>query len=146
MRKLPSLVLLVLLPLTIAAQQTQDSTPNAASSKTPTPRRLYIEQRIMRGATGSITCTNGNCNGSSVELSRNLSLQATKGFVKSCPAVTITDNREAADYVLQIDRGDSTLYAKNGDVAYISPAKFKVSNLVKDVCSYITNHESSVDR
>ena len=60
-------------------------------------------------------------------------------FMKSCPAVTVTDNREAADFVLRINGGSSTLFKQNGDVAYVSPAKFRVSNLVKDVCGYISS-------
>jgi hypothetical protein len=138
--KLLLLALIVSLPLIIGTPQGQNSSQSTSETATPAATRLYIEQRIVNGATGSITCVNGTCNGGSVALSRNLSLQATKEFVKSCPAVTITDNREAADYLLRIDRGDSTLYRRNGDVAYISPAKFKISNLVKDVCTYVRDH------
>src|SRR6266851_4123047 len=45
-----------------------------------------------------------------------------------------------ADYILRPNKGSSTLYKKNGDVVYVSHAKVKVSNLVKDVCGYIQSH------
>jgi hypothetical protein len=51
----------------------------------------------------------------------------------------VTDNREGADYVLRINGGSSTLYKQNGDVAYVSPEKFKISNLVKDVCNFVNS-------
>src|ERR1700689_1427126 len=120
----------------------QAQTP-AERPKAPTPKRLYIEQRFINGASGSTTCVNGNCNGGVVALSRNLSLEATKGFVKSCPEVTITDNKDSADYMLRIDRGDSALYRQNGDGAYISPAKNRVANLVKHVSNYIKSQQTA---
>ena len=73
--------------------------------------------------------------------SGNVSLEVTQEVIKHCPSViTVTDNREAADYILRIAAGKSTLYERNGDVAYISPAKYKVSNLAKDVCNFATSH------
>ena len=67
-------------------------------------------------------------------------MEATDGFMKRCPAVTVTSDKDAADYILRPNKGSSTLYKKNGDVAYVSHAKVKVSNLVKDVCGYIEAH------
>jgi hypothetical protein len=64
-----------------------------------------------------------------------LSSAFTPIVVKNCSAVTITDNREAADYTLR----NRTLYDRRGDVAYISPANW-LSNVVKDVCEYIRSH------
>ena len=71
---------------------------------------------------------------------RNISLEATDGFMKNCPVVTVTDDKDAADYILRPNKGSSTLYNKNGDVVYVSHAKGKVSSLVKDVCGYIQSH------
>jgi S1-C subfamily serine protease len=65
----------------------------------------------------------------------HLSSAVTPIVVKNCSAVTITDNREAADYTLR----DRTLYNRRGDVAYISPANW-LSNVVKDVCEFIQSH------
>jgi len=60
--------------------------------------------------------------------------------MKNCPVVTVTDDKDAADYILRPNKGSSTLYKKNGDVVYVSHAKVKVSSLVKDVCGYIQSH------
>ena len=48
---------------------------------------------------------------------RNVSLQVTRELMKTCHWVTVTDNRDAADYVLRISPGSSILYQQNGDVA-----------------------------
>jgi hypothetical protein len=120
----------------IFAQQTHTDTQAGGQST----KRLYIEERLKTTSGASVHCDNyGNCYGHSGSQTRNVSLETTKEFVKSCPIVTVTDNREAADYVLRINIGSSTLYKQNGDVAYVSPAKFRVTNLVKDVCNYLRN-------
>jgi hypothetical protein len=112
----------------------------AQNAPTP-PKRIYIEQYLRSGAIATVNCSSpGNCVGTGSGLERNISLEATKGFTKNCPVVTVTDNRDAADYLLKINLGSSTLYSKNGDVAYISPARVRVANLVKDVCNYVKDH------
>jgi hypothetical protein len=98
-----------------------------ASTQTA-PKKLYIEERI------ATSCSGGNCG------QRNLSLAATKEFLKSCPSVGITDNKDVADFALKIATGSSTLYSKDGDVAYISPARYRMHNLVKDVCNFVNSH------
>jgi hypothetical protein len=112
------------------------------SQTSPTAKRLYIEERIKTTTGGSVHCdTYGNCFGHSGTNSRNVSLEVTKEVMKKCPTTLIvTDNRELADYDLRISPGSSTLYRQNGDVAYVSPTKFKVSNLAKDVCTYVEAH------
>jgi len=113
----------------------------AAAPALAASRRIYIEEYLRSGAIASVNCsTPGSCVGVAGASRRNVSLEATKGFTKNCPAVTVTDNRQAADYTLRINPGSSTLYKQDGDVAYISPAKVKVSNLVKDVCDYVKAH------
>jgi hypothetical protein len=104
----------------------------------PQPKRIYIEELLKTTTGGSVHCDSyGNCFGHQGTNSRNVSLEVTKEVVKQCPAVlTVTDNHDAADYDLRISPGSSTMYRKNGDVAYISPAKFHVSNLAKDVCAF----------
>lgn len=108
--------------------------PLAAQSS----KRLYIEERVIEHAGTNVHCDDaGNCYGHSATHERNVSLEATRDFVSSCPAVAVTDNRDSADYVLRITPGASTVFAKNGDVAYVSPAKFKLGNVVKDVCKFV---------
>lgn len=108
----------------------------------PQPKRLYIEERIKTTTGNSVHCdTYGNCFGHEGTNSRNVSLEVTREVVKQCPSVlTVTDNRDVAEYDLRISPGSSTLYRQNGDVAYISPTKFRVSNLAKDVCNFAKNN------
>jgi hypothetical protein len=136
-------MVLVLIASVIARAQTptvQKPEPAKQPAAPPT-KRVFIANYVISGAVGSAhTDTSGNTYGSAGTVGRNITLEATDGFVKNCPAVTVTNDREAADYVLQPNKGSSTLYKKNGDVAFISHAKIKVSNLVKDVCAYIQTH------
>jgi hypothetical protein len=117
--------------------------PQQSEAKKPDPptKRLFIADYVINGAVGSAhTDSSGNTYGSAAAVGRNISLEATNGFMKNCPAVTVTNDRDAADYILRPNKGSSTLYKKNGDVVYVSHAKVKVSNLVKDVCGYIQSH------
>jgi hypothetical protein len=117
--------------------------PQKSEAKKPDlpTKRLFIADYVINGAVGSgHTDSSGNTYGSAAAVGRNISLEATNGFMKNCPAVTVTNDRDAADYILRPNKGSSTLYKKNGDVVYVSHAKVKVSNLVKDVCGYIQSH------
>jgi hypothetical protein len=122
----------------------------SAFAQTPAPKpepdshpakRIFIEPYTIGGAVGSAhSDAYGNTYGSASSTGRNISAEATEGFMKNCPAVTVTNDRDAADYVLKPNKGSSTLYQKNGDAVYVSHAKMKVSNLVKDVCGFIKEH------
>lgn len=115
--------------------------PQKSETKRPASKRLFIADYVINGAVGSAhTDSSGNTYGSATAVGRNISLEATRGFMKNCPVVTVTNDSNAADYVLRPNKGSSTLYKKNGDVVYVSPAKVKVSNLVKDVCGCIQTH------
>lgn len=122
--------------------QTSQTPPETAKkAEAPPTKRLFIADYVISGAVGSAhSDAYGNTYGSATAVGRNISLEATDGFIKKCPAVTVTNDSSAADYVLRPNKGSSTLYKKNGDVAYVSHAKVRVSNLVKDVCSYIESH------
>jgi hypothetical protein len=108
----------------------------------PQPKRLYIEERIKTNTGSSVHCdTYGNCFGHSGTNTRNVSLETTREVMKRCPTVlTVTDNHEAADFDLRISPGSSTLYRQNGDVAYVSPTKYRVANLAKDVCAFVQSN------
>jgi hypothetical protein len=133
-RPLPFLVVLSLFVSVCASLGSpQKSEANA--------KRLFIADYVINGAVGSAhTDSSGNTYGSAAAVGRNISLEATNGFMKNCPAVTVTNDSAGADYILRPNKGSSTLYRKNGDVVYVSHAKVKVSNLVKDVCGYIQSH------
>jgi|ERR1700730_8158192 len=118
----------------------QTPTPKTDADK-PVTKGIFIADYVISGAVGSAhSDAYGNTYGSAAAVGRNISLEATNKFIKSCPAVTVTSDRDGADYVLKPNEGSSTLYKKNGDVVFVSHAKVKVSNLVKDVCEYIQAH------
>lgn len=141
-----SLLFSLFFALTILAQSPAASqSPTEPTKQTQPPptsptKRLFIADYSINGVVGSAQTTNGSTYGSAAVVGRNISLEATDGFTKNCPAVTVTSDKDAADYILRPNKGSSTLYKKNGDVAYVSHAKVKVSNLVKDVCAYIRAH------
>ena len=60
-------------------------------------------------------------------------------FAKTCPTVHFTQDRAAADLILQTQRGSSVLSDAKGTVLYVSPAK-TLKNMTKDVCGYISSH------
>ncbi len=111
----------------------------AQTAETHQPKRLYIEERVRQVTGSSVHCDSyGNCYGHQGTNTRNVSLEVTREVMRRCPEVlTVTDNREAADFDLRISPGSSTLYRQNGDVAYVSPTRFRVSNLAKDVCNFV---------
>ncbi len=138
--RLTSSTLLLFLAVSSAAQTPAPQNSEPKKSEPPT-KRLFIADYVIKGAVGSAhTDSSGNTYGSAAGVGRNISLEATAGFMKNCPAVTVTNDHDAADYILRPNKGSSTLYKKNGDVVYVSHAKVKVSNLVKDVCGYIQSH------
>jgi hypothetical protein len=130
MPKFAALLLIALGAISSAAQ----------TAAAPQPKRLYIEERVKTTSGASVHCdTYGNCYAHGGTRTRNVSLEVTREVMKKCPgAITVTDNREAADFDLRISPGSSTLYKQNGDVAYVSPTRFKVSNLAKDVCNFVS--------
>jgi hypothetical protein len=125
-------------PLILAALLSTEPKPGVPFQSGSAGKRIFIEERVKTTTGASVHCdASGNCYGSGSMRSRSVSLEVTRDLTKSCPAVTVTNNRDAADYVLRISPGSSSLFKQNGDVAYVSPARFKVSNLAKDVCGYI---------
>ena len=113
----------------------------AQTAQSPQIKRIFIEERLKAAAVGSSHCdAYGNCFGSAGTRTRNVSLELTREITKRCPTVlAVTDNHDAADYDLRNSPGSSTLYKQNGDVGYISPTRFRVSNLAKDVCNYVAS-------
>lgn len=124
-----------------AGQDAGQATASQASQLSQT-KRLYIEERLKTTTGTSVHCDNyGNCYGHEGGRTRNVSLELTRKIMEKCPSmITVTDNHEAADYDLRISPGSSTLYKQNGDVAYVSPTRFRVSNLAKDVCEFVATH------
>ncbi len=69
---------------------------------------------------------------------RDIALEMTKAIVKECPRkISITQNREDADYRLAITPGATTLYRRDGGVEQIFGVRFMVSRLAKRLCEYL---------
>ena len=111
----------------------------AKQTRSPSSKRLYVEERIKTTSGTSVHCDNyGNCYGHNTSHTRNVSLEVTREVMNHCPrTLTVTDNRDVANYVLRITPGASTLYKQDGDVAYVSPTRWKTSNLAKDLCNFV---------
>lgn len=126
----------------VASAQTPSAGAPTQAQPAPQAKRLYVEDRTKTVSGASVHCdTYGNCYGSQGTRTVNVSLEVTREIMKKCPsAVIVTDNHDAADFDLRISPGSSTLYKQNGDAVYISPTRFKVSNLAKDVCGYVESH------
>ena len=72
-----------------ASQNPTEPTKQTQPPPTPHSKRLFIADYIITGAVGSAQTTNGSTYGSAAVVGRNISLEATDGFIKSCPAVTV---------------------------------------------------------
>jgi hypothetical protein len=78
----------------------QKPTETAKQPESPPTKKLFIADYIIGGAIGSAhTDTSGNTYGTAAVVGRNITLEATDGFMKKCPAVTVTSDRDAADYM-----------------------------------------------
>lgn len=130
------------LAINVLGQSPTTQPEPAKQPDSPKTKRIFIGPYVIGGVVASTHAdSSGNAYGSAGVVGRNITMEATGEFVKHCPVVTVTNDRGAADFILQPNKGSSTLYKQNGDVVYVSPAKVKVSNLVKDVCGYIQKHQ-----
>jgi hypothetical protein len=78
-----------------------------------------------------------------VHNNRPVIAQVAAGIFKQCSsAITTTDNKPDADLSLMVSPGASTLYNKNGDVLYVSPAHTP-GNAAKDVCNFVVKNSKS---
>jgi hypothetical protein len=126
---LSTLALTIMLGSTLAAQQTT----------APGTKKLYIEQHIETSTTRFVEATDevGRYKTNDVVTTRDVSRIVTNDVMKQCPSlVSVTDNRDVADYVLHIAHRSSTLSRQDGSVAYTSKSK-KNSKLAKDVCYFM---------
>jgi hypothetical protein len=104
--------------------------------------RIYITES---GAT-EITTDN-------LQVTRNTSpqnIEVMKAFQKQCPDVTITANRDKADYVVRFDHPPSppikvvkgnkvAVFDKNDDLVFSDSSRL-LSSTVKSACSAIAKH------
>lgn len=60
-------------------------------------------------------------------------------FAKKCPSIAFTQNKADAEFILDPQQSGTILTNQKGEVLYASPA-FRLSNMVKDVCKYVSQH------
>ena len=108
----------LLLFLAVSSMAQTPALQNSEPKKPEPPtKRIFIADYVINGAVGSAhTDSSGNTYGSAAAVGRNISLEATNGFMKDCPAVTVTNDRDAADYILRPNKGSSTLYKKRAGI------------------------------
>lgn len=101
----------------------------------PTPKKVFVVDKVTQTASvqgyGSVA--------KSQEGEHHTAPVVMAEFMKHCPNVSFTENREDAEFVLKTQPGGSTLSNPKGEILYISPAK-TLGNMVKDVCAYIAAH------
>lgn len=69
---------------------------------------------------------------------RNITLELTRDLLKSCPSlVSVTENSANAEVRLAIAPKATTLYRADGDVEHIFNAKWTVSGLTREICTYL---------
>jgi hypothetical protein len=69
------------------SQNPTEPTKQTQLPPTPPAKRLFIADYIIDGLVGSAQTTNGSTYGSAAVVGKNISLEATDGFIKNCPAV-----------------------------------------------------------
>jgi hypothetical protein len=69
---------------------------------------------------------------------RNVTLELTRDLMRACPAlVSITESASAAELRLAITPGATTLYRTDGTVEHIFSARFTLSGLKREICSFL---------
>ena len=82
-------------------------------------KRLYIHEKVATVGGFGANCSYGSCSGFGSASQWDYSLLAAKAFIKRCPdTLSITGNKDAADYSLKLSVRSSILYDKNGDMVY----------------------------
>jgi hypothetical protein len=112
--------------------------PIAVAKRAVPLSRLYIEERVKTTSSLTIPCeVLAVCRGHNTRQMRSVSLEVAREVEKRCgETITVTNNRGTANYFLRIEEGASTLYQQDGDVAYVSPARWSMSNVAKDICNF----------
>lgn len=106
-----------------------------ASAQSPVPRKVYVVDKVTQIAKVQDYGTSAKAQ----EGEHHTAPVVMAEFMKHCPNVAFTENRDDAEFVLKTQQGSSVLSNPRGDILYISPAK-TLGNMVKDVCGYISSH------
>jgi hypothetical protein len=72
------------------------------------------------------------------EKKKSYSLEMARQLEQRCPsAITVTENRDTADYKLAISMPTSALYNEKGDVVHVFRTPFLNRNIAKTVCDFV---------
>lgn len=112
--------------------------------------RVFVSTSEAWQAVGGFGAANGTGGGGMAAGSSPQTVEVIDDFSKNCPAVTITSNKDNADFIVLFDRDAAAkaktqlakankiaVFKKNGDLFY-SGKTMVVSNAVKDACAAIS--------
>lgn len=72
------------------------------------------------------------------EKKKSYSLEMARQLQQRCPsAITVTENRDTADYKLAISMPTSALYNEKGDVVHVFRTPFLNKNIAQKVCDFV---------
>ena len=108
--------------------------------------RVFVTDSTSWEMSGGFGASGGTAAGSFKGGARPQTAEIMKTFGERCPEVTVTNNRERADYVVLLDHEGGKGYArkdnkvavfkKDGDMLYSGSTR-ALGNAVKDACSAI---------
>jgi hypothetical protein len=141
-------------PPPIQPQQRQEPSPTASDRSVPNDGKLrvYVADSQSWQMTGGWGAANGSGGGHESGGARPQTAEIIKTFGQRCPEVTVTNNKERANYAVILDHegGKSALARRNkiavfnreGD-AIFSDSTRSLGNSVKDACIAIKKDQAS---
>ena len=140
----------IALALTFAWAATGNAQEAASVRKTDGKVRAFISDSNSWEMSGGFGGSQGGFGGASTGGARPQTAEIIKTFGQRCPQVTVTINRDRADYVVLLDHegGKSAakrdnkiaVFGRDGDSIFSSSTR-SLGNAVKDACEAImSNH------
>jgi hypothetical protein len=112
------------------------------------PRVYLTESGVTEVSAENITISKGT----SAE-----NIEVMKAFLKHCPGISITSNRDKADYIVRFDRESPSpvtpfvkgnkvaVFDKRDDLVYSESARY-LTGTVKGTCAALLKHAASSER
>lgn len=96
---------------------------------------VYVVDKVVQGGKGTfygvkVKAEDGDYHSSPAVITE---------FIQRCPAVSFTQSRPKADYILDTEPGSSTITDQQGTILYTSSAK-NLKATAKDVCAFVSTH------
>lgn len=108
--------------------------------------RVYITDSDSWQMSGGFAASNGSAAGHFSGGARPQTVELIKTFGERCPAVTVSMNRDKADFIILFDREGGkgvarrhdkiAVFKRDGDVLYSGSTR-SLGNAVKDACAAI---------